>query len=254
MQELRDRNVQLDFALDEARMAVTAKTEFLGKMSHELRTPLNAIIGFSQISERKMFGELDEHYLSYFRDIKGAVYHLLHIINDILDAVHLESRSLKLYPQTIDIASLVSQARSYIAVRAEAASIDIGAVVCPAGILADADPDRTRQILVNLLNNAVKFTEHGGSVGIDVEMDTGEFVDTTVWDTEVGVPPDQLDSIFESFHQVGAGVMITPREGTGLGLTISRQLARMMGGDVFVDSAPGRGSLLILRLLKAQPD
>ena len=138
--------------------------------------------------------------------------------------------------------------------RAEAASIDIGAVVCPAGILADADPDRTRQILVNLLNNAVKFTEHGGSVGIDVEMDTGEFVDITVWDTGVGVPPDQLDSIFESFHQVGAGVMTTPREGTGLGLTISRQLARMMGGDVFVDSAPGRGSRFTLRLLKAQPD
>lgn len=252
LQELRDRNVQLDFALDEARMAVTAKTEFLGKMSHELRTPLNAIIGFSEISERKMFGELDEHYLSYFRDIKGAAYHLLHIINDILDAVHLESRSLKLYPQTIDIASLLSQARSYIAVRAEATHIDIGAVTCPAGIMAEADPDRTRQILVNLLNNAVKFTEQGGSVGIDVKMERGEFVDITVWDTGVGIPQNQQDSIFESFHQVGAGVMTTPREGTGLGLTISRQLARMMGGDVFVDSAPGQGSRFTLRLLNAR--
>ncbi|CAN0545512.1 unnamed protein product, partial [Laminaria digitata] len=123
LQELRDRNIQLDFALDEARLAVTAKTEFLGKMSHELRTPLNAIIGFSEISERKMFGELDEHYLSYFQDIKGAAYHLLHIINDILDAVHLESRSLQLYPQPVDLAELVAQARSYVAVRAEDAAL-----------------------------------------------------------------------------------------------------------------------------------
>ena len=252
LQELRDRNVQRDFALDEARMSVTAKTEFLGKRSHELRTPLNAIIGFSEISESKMFGELDEHYLSYFRDIKGAAYHLLHIINDILDAVHLESRSLKLYPQTIDIASLLSQARSYIAVRAEATHIDIGAVTCPAGIMAEADPDRTHQILVNLLNNALKYTEQGGSVGIDVKMERGEFVDITVWDTGVGMPQNQQDSIFESFHQVGAWVMTTPREGTGLGLTISRQLARMMCGDVLVDNTPGQGSRFTLRLLSAR--
>ena len=252
LQELRERNVQLDYALDEARLAVTAKTEFLGKMSHELRTPLNAIIGFSEISERKMFGELDEHYLSYFRDIKGAAYHLLHIINDILDAVHLESRSLKLYPMTIDISELVSQARSYVAVRAEATHVDVGAVVCPAGILAEADPDRTRQILVNLLNNAVKFTDHGGSVGIDVAVDNSESIDITVWDTGVGIPPEQQDSIFDSFHQVGAGVMTTPREGTGLGLTISRQLARMMGGDVTVDSTPGHGSRFTLRLLRSR--
>jgi signal transduction histidine kinase len=96
------------FALDEAPLAVTAKTEFLGKMGHELRTPLNAIISFSEISEHKMFGELDAHYPSYFQDIKGAAYYLLHIINDILSAVHLESRSLQLYPQAIDLAELVA--------------------------------------------------------------------------------------------------------------------------------------------------
>ena len=131
IQDLRDRNEQLDFALDEARLAVTAKTEFLGKMSHELRTPLNAIIGFSENSERKMFGDLDDHYLSYFHDIKGAAYHLLHIINDILDAVHLESRSLQLYPQSVDVSELISQARSYVSVRAEEAGLDISALNCP---------------------------------------------------------------------------------------------------------------------------
>ena len=254
LRELRERNMQLDYALDEARLAVTAKTEFLGKMSHELRTPLNAIIGFSEISERKMFGDLDEHYLTYFRDIKGAAYHLLHIINDILDAVHLESRSLKLSQQIVDIGDLISQARSYISVRAETAEIDTSAVMCPAGISVEADPDRTRQVLVNLLNNAVKFTEAGGSVGVDVDVDGNDYVDVTVWDTGVGIPQEQHDRIFESFHQVGSGVMTTPREGTGLGLTISRQLARMMGGDVTVDSRPGRGSRFTLRLRRAQPE
>ena len=105
-------------------------------------------------------------------------------------------------------------------------------------------------MLVNLLNNAVKFTEAGGSVGVDVRPDQGEYINITVWDTGVGIPEDQLARIFESFHQVGAGVMTTPREGTGLGLTISRQLARMMGGDVSVESAPGRGSRFTLRLMK----
>lgn len=251
LQDLRDRNVQLDFALDEARLAVTAKTEFLGKMSHELRTPLNAIIGFSEISERKMFGDLDEHYLSYFQDIKGAAYHLLHIINDILDAVHLESRSLQLYPQAIDLAELVSQASSYVSVRAEDAGLDISALTCPAGVVIEADPDRTRQILVNLLNNAVKFTDTGGSVGITVLASSHEYVDITVWDTGVGIPADQQDRIFDSFHQAGAGLMSSPRDGTGLGLTISRQLARMMGGDVTVESKPGQGSRFTLRLIKS---
>jgi two-component system cell cycle sensor histidine kinase PleC len=230
---------------------VTAKTEFLGKMSHELRTPLNAIIGFSEISERKMLGELDAHYLSYFQDIKGAAYYLLHIINDILGAAHLESRSLQLYPQAIDLAELVAQARSYVAVSGEDASLDISALTCPAGIVIEADPDRTRQILVNLLNNSVKFTETGGSVGITVLSAPGENVDITVWDTGAGIPADQQDRIFESFDQAGAGLMSHPRDGTGLGLTISRQLARMMGGDVTVESKPGQGSRYTVRLLKS---
>ena len=231
---------------------MTAKTEFLGKMSYELRTPLNAIIGFSEISERKMFGELDEHYLSYFQDIKGAAYHLLHIINDILDAVHLESPSLQLFPDTIDVGELIAQARSYVAVRAEDADLDISELTCPAGVFVEADPDRTRQILVNLLNNAVKFTKSGGSVGITVLDAPGDFVDVTVWDTGSGIQRDQQDRIFDSLHQVGAGVMNNPRDGTGLGLTISRQLARMMGGDVTVESEPGEGSRFTVLLVKSQ--
>ena len=116
--------------------------------------------------------------------------------------------------------------------------------------MIEADPDRTRQILVNLLNNAVKFTETGGSVGLTVLASADDFVDITVWDTGVGIPADQQERIFESFHQAGAGIMSSPRDGTGLGLTISRQLARMMGGDVTVESKPGQGSRFTLRLLK----
>ena len=198
-----------------------------------------------------MFGELDEHYLSYFQDIKGAAYHLLHIINDILDAVHLESRSLQLFPKAVDVGELIDQAASYVSVRAEDAGIDTSGLVCPAGVFIEADPDRTRQILVNLLNNAVKFTKSGGSVGIAVLAASDDFVDVTVWDTGVGIPADQQDRIFDSFHQVGAGVMTNPQDGTGLGLTISRQLARMMGGDVTVESTPDAGSRFTLRLVKS---
>jgi signal transduction histidine kinase len=246
--ELRERNVQLDGALKEAQSAARAKTEFLGKMSHELRTPLNAIIGFAEMSIQQVFGSLNGRYLSYFRDIHGAAYHLLNIINDILDAVNVDSAKVSISSRPTRVGEVLAQARSIVAVRAEQREIDLSAVTMGPDWVVMADPGRTRQIFVNLLSNAVKFTNPGGSVGVDARPCGQDAVEFTVWDTGIGIPEDQHGRIFESFHQVNHDLLSNPTEGTGLGLTISRQLAQMMGGDIHVESRPGRGARFTVRL------
>jgi signal transduction histidine kinase len=252
LSELRERNMELNSALGAARAAAKAKTDFLGKMSHELRTPLNAIIGFAEMSIQQSFGALNSRYLSYFRDIHGAAYHLLNIINDILDTVNIDSATVAISARPIRLSEVIAQAKSIIAVRAEQRNINIEAVGVSDVWTVMADPGRIRQILVNLLNNAIKFTEADGSVGIDVRLSDTNEVEFSVWDTGVGIPPDEQDKIFESFHQVTTDIMSAPSEGTGLGLTISRQLAQLMGGDISVESRPGQGARFTVRLPRAE--
>ncbi len=248
--QLQERNGQLDEALNRAQEAARAKTDFLGKMSHELRTPLNAVIGFSEIAVQQAFGPLSDHYLSYFRDIRNAAYHLLTIINDILDAVSLEARSVHMTIEPVKVAAVVEEAKALVAVRAQQDGIDLGAVAADPRWAVLADTGRLRQILVNLLNNSVKFTDRGGQIGVEV-ADTPDGVAITVWDTGLGIPADQLETIFESFHQVGSDLMTAPREGTGLGLSVSRQLARLMGGDISVESTLNQGSRFTVTLPRA---
>ena len=252
LEELRERNTQLDSALSQARSAAQAKTEFLGKMSHELRTPLNAIIGFAEMSIQQVFGSLNSRYLSYFRDIHGAAYHLLSIINDILDAASIDSEKVTISAAPMELGKVLAEAKSIVAVRAEQQHIDMSAVELPDGWVVMADPGRMRQILVNLLSNAVKFTNPGDSVGVDAYQAAEDAIAITVWDTGIGIPPDQHEKIFESFHQVDSDLLRTPTEGTGLGLNISRQLARLMDGDITVDSMPGRGARFTVRLPKPE--
>ena len=228
--------------------AARAKTEFLGKMSHELRSPLNAIIGFSELSAQESFGPLSEHYLSYFTDIRSAAQHLLSIINNILDAVSIESSSIAVNPVPLRTAMVIDEARSLVALRAQQQGIKFEPLAVPQHLMLFADPVRTRQIFVNLLNNAVKFTPEGGRVGVETRRTEADALDITVWDTGVGIASDQQDLIFESFHHVGADPLTVPQESTGLGLTVSRQLARMMDGDIFVESTPGKGSRFTGRL------
>ena len=249
--ELKTRNTQLDEALTHAEAADRAKTEFLGKMSHELRTPLNAVIGFSELATQKIFGPLDDHYVTYFRDIRSAAYHLLNIINDILDAVSIEERRVQVDAIPVSLAEVVAEAKAIVSVRADQNGLDLTQVAAGPSWTLRADPGRVRQILVNLLNNAVKFTPRGGSIGVAVEASAPEVIAVTVWDTGIGIPLDQHDRIFESFHQVGSDLLSAPREGTGLGLAVSRQLARLMGGELVVESAPGQGSRFTFTLPKA---
>jgi PAS domain S-box-containing protein len=249
--QLKERNVQLDDALKSAEAAVRAKTDFLGKMSHELRTPLNAVIGFSELAAQQIFGPLNDHYVTYFRDIRSAAYHLLNIINDILDAVSVESAKVQVESQPVALDDVVAESKALVALRAEQDGIDLSRVRIDGAWTALADPNRTRQILVNLLNNAVKFTDRGGRIGIEVAEKPGNALAITVWDTGMGIPADQQERIFESFHQVGSDLLVSPREGSGLGLSVSRQLARLMQGDLTVESTPGKGSRFTLTLPKA---
>lgn len=248
MRDLQNKNVELSQALEKAKIAASAKTDFLGRMSHELRTPLNAILGFSELSLKQTFGEMPARYLDYFQDINQAAGHLLTIINDILDAVNIEAGKISIIPETVDIADLIADARTIVAGRASEKGVDIASLSVTSGFRVVADPVRTRQILINLMINAIKFTESGGSVGVDILTPDAHTVDVAVWDTGIGIPADQKERIFEGFHQLRADAMNAPSEGAGLGLTISRQLARLMGGDLIADSRPGKGSRFTLRL------
>jgi PAS domain S-box-containing protein len=246
---LQARNVQLDEALNEARAAERAKMEFLAMMSHELRTPLNAIIGFSEVASQKVLGPISDTYLGYFKDIHKAGRHLLGIISDILDTASIENQTLSVELAPVHAQELVSEARVLIALRAAEKQLDISAVE----IVDDqwtimADRLRTRQILVNLLNNAVKFTPEGGSIGIEARQQ-GEHLTLTVWDTGIGIAEDQQAKVFERFYQVkSADIHSRKNEGTGLGLSVSRHLAQLMGGDLTLESTPNKGSRFTLSL------
>ncbi|MGK2285883.1 PAS domain-containing sensor histidine kinase [Pedomonas sp. V897] len=242
--ELTRKNMALDVASEQARAALEAKNEFLASMSHELRTPLNAIIGFAEAMQMQVFGELQPHYIAYANDIVTAGYHLLGLINDVLDVSVIESGEVTLTQEEISLAPLVDQARSLIVLRAEAKSIDLSAVRCDPSVRVVADERRTLQILVNLLTNAVKFTPEGGRIGLEVSIRPGAkpMVAFTVWDTGTGIAPENHERVFEKFQQCAGGAYTGKPEGTGLGLHISRRLARLMGGDILLDSALGEGA------------
>ncbi len=231
--------------------AERARLAFIAMASHELRAPLNAIIGFSDAALHGVRGPLPAAYRDYFVNIHRVGKHLEAIVGDLLDFARLEIGRIAFDVATVAAAPLVEEARSVIAPAAERKGIDITAVRLDEAWLIRADATRTRQILVNLLTNAVKFTPAGGSVGTAATEALDRFLELTVWDTGIGIAPDEQELVFEAFHQVRQDRQ--PAEpsgdpGSGLGLAIARQLARAMGGDILLSSAPGRGSRFILRL------
>ena len=232
----------------EAQPATTAKHEFLGRMSHALRTPLNAIIGFAEMSLAQKHGPLNNRYLAYLGDIQGAAKHLLSTISDILDTANVESDKVSVLVRPVELASVLKGARSQIEELAKRNRVDTITIDAPDHLAVVADPGRLRQICVNLLENAVKVTDPGGSVGVEVSCPDPATVEVAFWDTGVGIPDDQQARIFDSFHQVTSDLFSDPTDGNGLGLSISRRLARLMNGDIRVESIPGRGSRFILGL------
>jgi signal transduction histidine kinase/DNA-binding NarL/FixJ family response regulator len=238
-ERLRQSHVAMAEALERAQSADRAKSRFLASMSHELRTPLNAILGFSEaLSEQSQDAAQREH----FDIIKQNGQHLLELINQVLDLAKIESGHQEPVFAGTDVPALLRGIEALLAPRARAKGLAFGLEHPPMPRLLRTDPVRLRQILINLVGNAVKFTEHGR---IDLRVvpipggDDRYWLRFTVSDTGVGLTPADQRRIFEPFVQVGGA---TAQAGTGLGLAISRQTAGLLGGHLSVDSVPGQGS------------
>lgn len=245
---LARRNQQLDGALEHARIASRAKTEFLATMSHELRTPLTAIIGLAEMSTKEIRGPLPDTYRGYFEDIHLAGKHLLAVIEQMLDATEIDGGRINLDIEPVAVADIVREARAMVAPQARDKNLRVTADETVSDTFVLADPARLRQILVNLLNNAVKFTPDGGCIGIETAAVGEGMLGITVWDNGVGISPRRQALVFESFYKGDADLRLAGSKGVGLGLSISRHLARLMDGDLSLESEPGAGSRFLLRL------
>jgi signal transduction histidine kinase/DNA-binding response OmpR family regulator len=225
--------------IDELRSASAAKSDFLAAMSHELRTPLNSIIGFSELLERPI--SPDGHEAATVQEFAGHIHgsglHLLELINEVLDLAKVEAGKLDLRPTVFDLEELVRQTIEQMQPIADRKAIRIG-VEADGRQDVEADRGRIRQVVFNLLSNAIKFTPEGGSVRVLLSAD-GRSARLEVVDTGVGIATDDQASIFEAFKQAPAAAGL---EGTGLGLTLARQLVEAHGGSINLESEVGRGS------------
>ena len=236
-------NAQLYRRLEQqtAELAVVSqhKSEFLASMSHELRTPLNAIIGFSEVLLERMFGDLNERQDEYLRDILSSGRHLLALLNDILDLSKVEAGQMTLEPMQVPVLPLLEGCVGLVRERATRHGLVIQVLVDDDVEDVEADELRLRQVVLNLLTNAVKFTPDRGRIVVRATR-VGDEVEITVADTGVGIPEQDQERIFESFQQGERSRGVA--EGTGLGLTLTRRIVQLHGGRLWLASEVGRGS------------
>ena len=222
------------------------KSEFLANMSHELRTPLNAIIGFSEVLQEKLFGELNEKQAEYTDDILSSGRHLLSLINEILDLSKVEAGRMELEVATFDLPLAIDNARTFVRERATKHGINLDVTIDERLGEFTGDERKIKQILLNLLSNAVKFTPEGGRIGINARQADGS-VEISVSDTGIGISPEDQPKIFEEFRQVGSDYA-HKIEGTGLGLTLAKKFVELHGGKIWVESKVGKGSTFTFTL------
>jgi signal transduction histidine kinase len=231
-----------------ADAANKAKTEFLASMSHELRTPLNAIIGFSEIVKEEILGPLGtSRYKSYAEDIYSSGTHLLNIIGDMLDLATAEAGRLSFVECEVDVCKIVDECLRMFRVPDISHGLRISASLPPDSIIVLADPGRLRQVIINLVSNGVKFTERGGDVSVALWIDeTGSCV-LNVSDSGIGMAPEDLGNATQPFYRA-ANPYTSGRGGTGLGLPLVHKIVQQHGGQLAIDSKPGQGTVVTMRL------
>ena len=239
---LRGRQEMLRQTNDALERAMRMKDEFLASMSHELRTPLTSILGFSEALQVQTYGALNEKQARALANIESSGRHLLELINDVLDVSKIEAGKLELQPERCELRSSCLAGMQMVKGLAQQKDLHLDFSMHPEKMECVLDTRRLKQILVNLLGNAIKFTPRGGAVGLEVEGDRQQgLVRLTVWDTGIGINARELDNLFQPFVQVDSS-LARQHSGTGLGLVLVKRLADLHGGRVEVQSEPGKGS------------
>jgi signal transduction histidine kinase len=251
-QKVEERTRELQHALAELsrkgrqlEVASQHKSAFLANMSHELRTPLNAIIGFSQVLRQRLFGPINEKQEEYLDDILSSGKHLLSLINDVLDLSKVEAGQVELEVASFSLREALERGVVMVREPASKRGVAVALELASDVDLVEGDERRLRQVVFNLLSNAVKFTPEGGNIVVASARVDGE-VQVSVTDTGPGIVAEERERIFEEFHQTDVGVQ--QREGTGLGLALSKRLVELHGGRIWVESERGHGSCFVFTL------
>ncbi|NOT41302.1 MAG: sensor histidine kinase [Alphaproteobacteria bacterium] len=245
IEQLTAAKIESDKARQRAEAASQAKSKFLANMSHELRTPLNAILGFSEVMRDEVFGNLgSRQYVGYATDIHSSGEHLLGLINDVLDLSRIEAGRFVVRAEEINVPDAIKTAYAMFELRAANAGIRLKAEIDPGLPLLLADDRACRQILINLISNAVKFTPAGGTVTTFARRSAGGGMEVGVTDTGAGIDPADVAMVFEAFGQ-GRHDIAVNEKGTGLGLPIVRGLVEAHGGKVRLDSVLGKGTTVM---------
>jgi signal transduction histidine kinase len=255
--KVQQRTVELQLANEELVRATRLKDEFLANMSHELRTPLNAVLGMTEGLQAQVYGDLNERQLKCLKTIESSGNHLLELINDILDLAKIESGQIKLEYAPTSIPQLCQSSLSFVKQQALKKQIQLHMIIPPHLPTIQVDERRIRQVLINLLNNAVKFTPDGGHVRLEVMLLTlesnQEYVRIKVTDTGIGIAPENIDKLFKPFIQIDSALN-RKYEGTGLGLSLVKQIVELHGGRVELTSELGVGSCFTVDLPINDPD
>jgi PAS domain S-box-containing protein len=235
-------------ARQEAEIANRRKSEFLGMMSHELRTPLNAIIGYSDMTLNGLAGPLSKKQTTYLRNVYSSGKHLLDIVNDLLDVSQVETGHLAIYPVQFELKPLLETIQTMMQEMAVKKQVELVFDIDPSLNTLTADPARVKQILINLLNNAIKFNRPQGSVFLRLYKSLDQqWLIGGVEDTGIGIPQEKQANLFTKFYQVDARIART-HEGTGLGLALAKELVERHGGEIQINSIEGQGSTFTFKL------
>ena len=243
---LQDQNAELESAKLVAENANLAKSDFLSSMSHELRSPLNAILGFAQLLESDSMPPSPSQKES-IDQILQAGWHLLKLVNEILDLARIESGKLSLSPEPLSMAEVMLECQAMIESQAQKRGISMTFPPFDIPYFVHADRTRVKQVLINLLSNAIKYNKARGTVVVDCFASTPERIRVSVKDTGEGLPPEKLAQLFQPFNRLGQETRA--EEGTGIGLVVAKQLAELMGGEIGVESTVGVGSVFWFELI-----